>query len=294
LEPESLEPGERIVEELREELEKLSLSGAAISQVVPGSPAEDAGLRAGDIVVAVDGTQIDRQHDLAGLIGQYEPGDRITLQIQRPDGDEMELRVRLGEHPDREGAPFLGVTYALAIESEFELERLLPGEMPEGRLPLEDLPFHLLPEGRITGVIVIEVAEGSPAEKAGLEANDIITSVDGQEVEDPEQLADIIGRHEPGDRVELGIQRIGADEPQRVTVTLDAHPDDKEKGYLGVTISGAVRIHGSGTDDDSRFDFRFWGPGGPGLNFDWNRDGLLDEGWPFDRDLRPFRGGNGD
>ena len=53
----------------------------------------------------------------------------MTLQVKGQDGEDAEVRVRLGEHPDQDGVPYLGVAYAVTMESELELERFLP----EGR-----------------------------------------------------------------------------------------------------------------------------------------------------------------
>ena len=69
--------------------------GALIVAVEPGSPAEAAGVQEGDIVQAVDGQTIDDQHDLAGVIAGYAPGDDITLTVWR-DGAALDLGVTLG------------------------------------------------------------------------------------------------------------------------------------------------------------------------------------------------------
>ncbi|MDQ3149037.1 MAG: trypsin-like peptidase domain-containing protein, partial [Chloroflexota bacterium] len=66
--------------------------------VFPGSPAEDAGLQSGDIIVAVDGEQVSADSDLATLILPHAPGDTITLRILR-DNSTREIEVTLGELP---------------------------------------------------------------------------------------------------------------------------------------------------------------------------------------------------
>jgi len=88
------------------------IQGAVITQVIEGSPAEDAGLAAGDIILAVDRTQISQQQPLAEVIKRYEPGDRITVRFWR-DGDEDSVVVRLGTHPDAPGRAYLGVYFEM-------------------------------------------------------------------------------------------------------------------------------------------------------------------------------------
>ncbi len=73
-------------------------SGNGQPAVVPGGPADDGGLRAGDIIVAVDGQQVDTTHDLSSLVVPHRPGDRVTLTVNR-DGQTLDLAVTLGTLP---------------------------------------------------------------------------------------------------------------------------------------------------------------------------------------------------
>jgi putative serine protease PepD len=66
--------------------------------VFAGSPAEAAGLREGDIIVAIDGEQISEGTDLSMLIVPHSPGDTITLRVVR-DNSAREVEVTLGELP---------------------------------------------------------------------------------------------------------------------------------------------------------------------------------------------------
>jgi S1-C subfamily serine protease len=69
--------------------------GALLAEIVPGSPAEEAGLEPGDVVVGVDGEEVSGAEELVNTIAGHEPGDRVTLELA--DGTSVE--VELGERP---------------------------------------------------------------------------------------------------------------------------------------------------------------------------------------------------
>lgn len=72
--------------------------GAEIVEVIPGSPAEEAGLQVGDLVREVDDRRVSSPHPLAELLSLYRPGDRVTLTVERK-GEELEIEVVLGRQP---------------------------------------------------------------------------------------------------------------------------------------------------------------------------------------------------
>ncbi len=74
-------------------------TGAVISDLAPDGPAVDAGLERGDIIVAIDGTEITSMADLAGRIQQHSPGDEVELELYRQD-ENLTLTVTLTERPE--------------------------------------------------------------------------------------------------------------------------------------------------------------------------------------------------
>lgn len=80
--------------------------------MISGSPAADAGLEAGDIITAVDRIPVDQDHSLPDVIGQYQPGDRVTIHFWRT-GEEDAALVELAEHPDNAAQAYLGVYFAM-------------------------------------------------------------------------------------------------------------------------------------------------------------------------------------
>ena len=101
--------------QLNDELDLGADRGALIASVVPGGPADDAGLEGGDdrrffqgqridtggdMIVAVDGTRLEHESDLAELVSRRRPGETVTLEILR-DGESQEIEVELEERPER-------------------------------------------------------------------------------------------------------------------------------------------------------------------------------------------------
>ncbi len=72
--------------------------GALIESVEPGSAAEAAGIEAGDLVVAIDGSAIEGIEDLAGQVRSRHAGDTVEVTVVR-DGEEQTVTVTLGERP---------------------------------------------------------------------------------------------------------------------------------------------------------------------------------------------------
>ena len=68
--------------------------GVRIASVVPGSPAEEAGIEAGDVIVEIDGRELSRAEEVASLVGSRRPGDTLTITVER-DGDIVNVGATL-------------------------------------------------------------------------------------------------------------------------------------------------------------------------------------------------------
>jgi putative serine protease PepD len=75
-----------------------SASGAQITTVVGGSPAEKAGLKAGDVITSIDGNAITSADDLTSQVGAHKPSDTITVTVTR-NGSSKDIQVTLGVRP---------------------------------------------------------------------------------------------------------------------------------------------------------------------------------------------------
>ncbi|MFP6795691.1 MAG: DegQ family serine endoprotease [Pseudomonadales bacterium] len=147
-------------------------NGALINQVVEDSAAEAAGLHAGDVVIAVDGTPIDSAGDLRNRIGMKRVGDDVDLKIIR-DGEQKSIDAKVGEP----GATMLA--------GGTKIEKLKGAEFTN--IPPEH-PQH----GQVDGVLVTTVESGSRAARSGLRQNDIVQTVNNRNIGSVNDLANVL------------------------------------------------------------------------------------------------------
>ncbi len=283
-----------------QEFDRLS-EGAVIVDVVEDSPAAAADLVAGDVIIAVEDQAVDAEHDLADLIAEYDPGDQVMLEIAKAGEEGEQVSVELAEHPDREGVAFLGIKYApISIQETFRGDGTPFEGLPFDILPFEDLPFENLPFGKEglpfddmpgtiveQGAVVVTVVADGPAAEAGLQEDVLIVAIDGDEVDTPEAIVDLISSKSPGATITLIVKEQGVEETSEVEVTLGEHPTRAGAGYLGVEIGLFLKMEqfqeGTSPIPDM---FRFRMPHGQD-QFEFHREFDLDS-LPFDLDQLPF------
>lgn len=165
--------------------------GVRLVAVIADSPAHRAGLRARDLVLAVDGAPVRSAGDLAAAIGGRDPGAWIPISLVRGD-DELDVRLRLGERPEhptrlRSRRGWVGVG-AIAIPASLRAHFGAP----------ED-----------SGVMISHVDETSPAEAAGIELGDVVFEVGGEPVPDVGSLHRLISGAGIENEIEIKLARRG-------------------------------------------------------------------------------------
>jgi serine protease Do len=161
--------------------------GALVSSVERASPAEKAGLAAGDVILAVNGTSIEQSSDLPRVIGELQPGQSAALKIWR-GGATREIRVSLGEVPSDQ------VASADA-----------PAAKP-GRLGLAVRPLSAEEQRQLHvpgGLVVEDVSEA--AARAGIQTGDVILAAGTEAIKTVNQLQTIAGKAK--DQIALLVQR---------------------------------------------------------------------------------------
>jgi serine protease Do len=156
-------------------------SGALVSQVEPDSPGAKAGLKVGDVVVAVNGKKVDGAGQLQVVISQQRPGTKVELELMR-DGKSMTVPVILEElnarntEGTRTGSEHGKARWGLG------LSEMTPDVRDELHLP-----------ANIKGVLVGNVQPGSPADNAGISRGDVILEVNRHGVESAADVQQQLG-----------------------------------------------------------------------------------------------------
>mgnify|MGYP001451693370 FL=1 len=166
--------------------------GALVSQVEDGGPADKAGLKAGDVILAVDGRAIERSGELPAIIAGIKPGVEATLEIWR-DKAKRKFRIKVGE-----------------LQDDPEVASRQPaGNSDTGRLGLAVRPLSGDERQQLhtMGRLVVEESVG-PAAEAGVEPGDVVLAVNGAPVASVGEFRNSLARADGV--VALLIQREGA------------------------------------------------------------------------------------
>jgi serine protease Do len=166
--------------ELAESFELATENGALVSKVLPESPAEEAGIARGDVIVNFDGTPVNEWRDLPRLVGET-PAERPVDVVVIRNGQEKTIRIKIGTLDEPQLAGSHGTSEGPAA---FGLRATNINPELAAQLGIEALG----------GVVISEVQPGSPAEEAGLQRGDIIEEVNREEVSDVRQLSELLSR----------------------------------------------------------------------------------------------------
>jgi serine protease Do len=178
--------------------------GVLVADVLPGTPAQAAGIRSGDVILQAAGERMEEYRDLTKLIASIDAGTQIQLQVYRA-GETLSIPVTIAEMPSDDMAqaasgnepagdePRIGL-YLAPLTPELRAERGLSADA--------------------SGVLVAQVAPGSPAQAAGIRAGSLISMVGQQPVTQPSQVVDAVKQAAAAERPSV-LLRIEQDGEQR-------------------------------------------------------------------------------
>jgi serine protease Do len=151
--------------------------GAIVADVTPNSPAAKSGIKAGDVIVGLNGDPIEDNRQLGLRVSQMSPGTNVKVKVLR-DGKPQEFAITLAELPSKpesagatsngEPSPHLGISVE-ALTSDIARQLTLPAGT--------------------TGVVVSDVESGSVADEAGVRSGDVIQQVNRKPVDRPDAFA---------------------------------------------------------------------------------------------------------
>ena len=153
--------------------------GVIIVRVFPDSPAEKAGLKEGDLILAVDGEKIRTSSDLVRLVSEQAPGSQVDLRILRKN-KYLNVKVILGERPQEESLAQKKVQDQAFRFRGMEVEDITPSLRRKYNLYFEE------------GVVVTYVEPDSPADRAGILPSDVIISIEGERIRNKKDFLQIV------------------------------------------------------------------------------------------------------
>jgi Do/DeqQ family serine protease len=183
-----------LTENLRRAFRLGDRRGALVAEVVPGSPAQEAGILPGDVILEFDGKPVQRSDDLVWLASITDPAKvviklsregqarTVELELAEADGDEQEAPP---QPPPSAQPSALGIT---VVELSARMAQQIG--FPEGR-----------------GIIVMGVEHGSPAMESGVERGDVILQVNGRPVRELAEYARIMHEVSAGSLIRLLVKR---------------------------------------------------------------------------------------
>ena len=180
-----------VADAVAKELKIPTDTGVYVKAVIPMSPAEKSGLKAGDVLLKCDHKKVNSQAQVGRILESKKAGDVIKLVINR-NGRKKSLQVKLENVPDNivKVAATSRPTWMGADIQNIDAVMKLQFNLPDTK-----------------GVIVSNVAAGSPAQTAGLQTGDVIKRFGETRIRDVRKLQSLILKGNPGNQVQLTILR---------------------------------------------------------------------------------------
>jgi len=199
-----------VTRELAESFDMKRPHGALVARVLPDSPAGEAGIQVGDIVVRFDGEAIKDSSDLPPMVGSTAVGSTVPVEIIR-EGNRKTVQVKIEELPEQDktmaGQQPSGEPDRTANRLEIEVKNLTDAQRE--KLELSD---H--------GVLVEQVGKG-PGAKAGMRRGDILLMLNNTKVRDVEHFEQLVSELPTGKSVPVLVQRRGG--PMFLALKIEAN-----------------------------------------------------------------------
>ena len=171
-----------VTDELAESFGLDKARGALVAEVTDGGPAEQAGIRVGDVILSFNDTDVPEMRDLPRIVAETQVGKKVQVVVWR-DGRKKDFDVTLGRLEDFERAE--GVAAAQPDKQGSEI-----ADLGLTLIPLNDIVREQfgIPEN-VEGVAVIDVESSSAAAEKGIRPGDVIVEVAQQEVSSPADVS---------------------------------------------------------------------------------------------------------
>jgi S1-C subfamily serine protease len=193
--------------------------GVAIKKVTADSPAEKAGLQAGDVIYAINGERVDDSGDLVKALSKYEVDDAVEVSYMR-NSKKNKTTATLASRGEEVFFAMPDMEKEIIIDLDDEgMHYFMNGDADKAFLGIE--PAQEV-KG-VEGVMILKAIEGSAAAKAGMQTGDVITAVDGTAIANFDDLKEVLGSKMPEDEIKIDYLRMGKKSSK--TIVLTSHAD---------------------------------------------------------------------
>lgn len=177
--------------------------GAMVSNVERSGPADQAGLRSGDVITRFNGRDINHMSDLPRIVGETKPGTRAPMEVWRK-GKSVTLHVKVGEMP--------------SAQQESGSSPSAPESAPADVLGLTvtEVPAAVRQQYQFEGGVQIVDSEG-PGAEAGVAAGDIVLTINDTDISSPSQYESVVSKLDKSRPAAVLVMR--GDQSQWVTIT---------------------------------------------------------------------------
>lgn len=172
--------------------------GVKVKEVTKESAAAKAGLKEGDVITKVGETKIEDADDLYEAVGKYNPDDKVNITYKR-DGKENTTTATLGKSKE--------MNFSFNYNTDDLKGRFAPGVKAFGWSGKPRLGMQVQDTDEGKGVKVLDVDDDTPADKAGIKEDDIITDVNGKAVNSVDELRNAVKELKEGDVIKLNYKR---------------------------------------------------------------------------------------
>ncbi len=186
-----------VSKEVAESLGMAKPQGAFVSSVEPGSPAEKAGIEAGDIILKFDGKTIEKSSDLPRTVGGTKPGTQSNLSLLRR-GVTKDISITVGEFEADKPTAKTGAAPQKKTEPNAAVQLL--------GLTVSDLTDAQKKELKLKGGVRVD-AVAEPALRAGIREGDVVTQIANTEVLDTKAFAQLVGKLDKSKSVSVLLRR---------------------------------------------------------------------------------------
>lgn len=180
--------------------------GAVVQDFPPNSPAEKAGIKRGDVIIAVNNQPVRRVGQLQRMIASYEPGEKVKVKVIRY-GEEMTFDIKLAEANVPQPEP---TAAAVASRPANTLLGIRVADL-DGLDPRLAERYNLEPDSRLQGVVITDVASFGPAYNSGLAPGWLIQRVNGKEIRRVKEFDEALGSVKAGDVISFDALAVGQD-----------------------------------------------------------------------------------